>query len=117
MMKLISHYSEEATMDSTTISEARKFSLKSVQRSSLVTTTDLQMELICFEAGQRDNELSYSKTCVYQVLEGELLIKQNDVSKRFGKGKLLTIPALEKHTLENAGGGLLVVMATRAIKD
>ncbi len=102
-------------MDTITISDARTFSLKSVQHSDLVKTKDLHVELICFEGGQRAEELSHSKTCVYQVLEGELLVKQNDVSKRLGKGKLLTLPAATKHTLENAGGGLLVVMATRAI--
>jgi quercetin dioxygenase-like cupin family protein len=102
-------------MDTITISDARQFSLKSVQRSTLVEDKNLHIELICFEAGQRDQELGQDKTCVYQVLEGELLLKQNDASQRLGKGKLLTVPAGTKHTLENAGGGLLVVMATRAV--
>jgi quercetin dioxygenase-like cupin family protein len=106
---------EEATMDTITISDARQFSLKSIQRNDLVKRKDLQIELICFEAGQRDKETAHDKTCVYQVLEGELLVKQEDVSKRLGKGKLLTLPSGSKHVLENAGGGLLVVMATRAL--
>lgn len=104
-------------MDTITISDARRFSLKSIQHSDLVKTKDLHIELICFEAGQRDEEISHSKTCVYQVLEGELLIKQDDINKRLGKGKLLSIPASAKHTLENAGGGLLVVMATKAVES
>jgi mannose-6-phosphate isomerase-like protein (cupin superfamily) len=33
---------------------------------------------------------------------------------RVGKGKLLTIDAGTAHALENAGGGLLVVMSARA---
>jgi quercetin dioxygenase-like cupin family protein len=102
-------------MDTMTISDARQFSLKTIQHSTLVKTKDLHIELICFEAGQRGQEESHSKTCVYQVLEGELLIKQSDISKRLGKGKLLTVPAGSKHALENAGGGLLVVMATKAV--
>jgi quercetin dioxygenase-like cupin family protein len=106
---------EEADMDTITISDARRFSLKSIQYSDLVKSKDLHIELICFEAGQRDKEVSHAKTCVYQVLEGELLIKQDEVSKRLGKGKLLSVPASAKHTLENAGGGLLVVMATKAV--
>jgi quercetin dioxygenase-like cupin family protein len=106
---------EEADMDTITISDARRFSLKAIQHSDLVKTNDLHVELICFEAGQQGKEQSHSKTCVYQVLEGELLIKQADISKRLGKGKLLTISAGTQHTLENAGGGLLVVMATKAI--
>lgn len=102
-------------MDTITISDARQFSLKTIQHSDLVKTKDLHIELICFEAGQKDKEVSHGKTCVYQVLEGELLIKQNDISKRLGKGKLLTVPAGRNHTLENAGGGLLVVMATKSM--
>jgi mannose-6-phosphate isomerase-like protein (cupin superfamily) len=102
-------------MDTVTISDARQFSLKSIQRQDLVKTQDLHIQLICFEAGQRDKELSHSKTCVYQVLEGELLIREGDVSKRLGKGKLLTVPASHKHTLENAGGGLLTVMAVEPL--
>jgi mannose-6-phosphate isomerase-like protein (cupin superfamily) len=108
--------SQGGKMDTITISDAREFSLKSIQRNNLVKSNDLQIELICFEAGQLDKELSYDKTSVYQVLEGELLIKQADESKRLGKGKLLTVPASAKHTLENAGGGLLVVMATRSLQ-
>jgi quercetin dioxygenase-like cupin family protein len=115
MMKDTAISKEAKNVDTITISEARRFSLKSVQRSDLVKNDDVQIELICFEAGQRDKDSSYDKTCVYQVLEGELLIKQDDVSKRLGKGKLLSIPAGSKHVLENAGGGLLVVMATRAV--
>ena len=102
-------------MDTITISDARQFSLKSIQHSDLVKTDDLHVELICFEGGQKDKEISSGKTCVYQVLEGELLLKQADITKRLGKGKLLTVPAGTKHTLENAGGGLLVVMATKAV--
>jgi mannose-6-phosphate isomerase-like protein (cupin superfamily) len=102
-------------MNTITISEARRFSLKSVQHSDLVKNDDVHIELICFEAGQRDVESGYNKTCVYQVLEGELLLKQDNESKRLGKGKLLTLQVGAKHTLENAGGGLLVVMATRAL--
>lgn len=102
-------------MDTVTISDARQFSLKSIQHQDLVKTKDLHIQLICFEAGQRDKELNHNKTCVYQVLEGELLIREADVSKRLGKGKLLTVPAGHKHALENAGGGLLTVMMTQAL--
>jgi quercetin dioxygenase-like cupin family protein len=102
-------------VDTVTISDARQFSLKAIQRSDLSKTADLQVELICFEAGQKDKETSHPKTSIYQVLEGEALIRQGDIHKRLGKGKLLTVPATTKHSLENAGGGLLVMMATRAL--
>ena len=102
-------------MDTITISDARQFSTSSIQKSDLVRSDDLHMWLICFEAGQRDDEAGYDKTCVYQVLEGEAILRQGDVSKRLSKGKLHTMPANTAHVLENAGGGLLVVMATRAL--
>ncbi len=102
-------------MEIVSIAEGRKFSLKSIQRSSLVKTHDLHIELICFESGQRDEEGQHSHSSIYQVLEGEALVKQEGSSQRLGKGKLLSVPAKTAHTLENAGGGLLVVMATRAL--
>ncbi|MCA9835360.1 MAG: cupin domain-containing protein [Trueperaceae bacterium] len=102
-------------MEIVSISDGRQFSLKSIQRSDLVKTDDLHIELICFEAGQRDEEGKHSHSSVYQVLEGEALVKHEGNSKRLGKGKLLSVPAQTAHTLENAGGGLLVVMATRAL--
>lgn len=102
-------------METVSISNARKFSLKRIERSTLVKTTDLHIELICFEAGQRDDEGSHTHSSVYQVLEGEALIKQGAESLRLGKGKLFNVPAGTPHVLENAGGGLLVVMATRAL--
>lgn len=101
-------------VETVSISSARKFSLKRIERTTLVETADLHIELICFEAGQRDDEGSHDHSSVYQVLEGEALIKQGAESLRLGKGKLLSVPAATPHTLENAGGGLLVVMATRA---
>lgn len=101
-------------MEAINISRARKFSLKQVERSPLVMTDDLAVELICFEAGQRDAETTHPASSVYQVLEGEALIHLGETQLRLGKGKLLCVPADTPHRLENAGGGLLVVMATRA---
>lgn len=102
-------------MNTATIADARQFSLKSVQTSKLLNTNDLQVDLICFEAGQKNPETTNPKTTLYQVLEGEALISQNDTSQRLGKGKLLSIPPSSSHQLENAGGGLLVIMATKAL--
>jgi mannose-6-phosphate isomerase-like protein (cupin superfamily) len=102
-------------VETVSINNARKFSLKQIERSTLIKTTDLHIELICFEAGQRDDEGSHAHSSVYQVLEGEALIKQGGESLRLGKGKLLNVPASTPHVLENAGGGLLIVMATRAL--
>ena len=101
-------------MTTVTINDARRFSLQAIQRNDLVSTDDLKVSLLCFEAGQQADEVLYDTTSLYQVLEGELLVRQADVSQRVGKGKLLSMPSGTPHLLENAGGGLLVVMVTSA---
>lgn len=96
-----------------TISDARRFSLERVERAELVRTDDLEVSLLCFEAGQRDEEARHDTSTVYQVLEGEALLRRGDATERLGKGRLLVVPAGTEHAVENAGGGLLVVLATR----
>ena len=102
-------------MKTVAIREARRFSLETVQKTALVKTDDLSVTLLCFEAGQGDEESQFERTVVYQVREGEVLVRQGEERVRLGQGKLLTIPAGTSHTLENAGGGLLVVMAIRSL--
>src|SRR5690606_17456750 len=99
-------------MKTVTINDARAFSLDEVQRNELLDTGDLTVHLLCFEAGQAAGETTPPGTTIYQVLEGEALVRQNGDSSRLGKGRLLAVPAGTPHILENAGGGLLVVMAT-----
>lgn len=102
-------------MDIVKISQGRKFSLKEVSKQRLLGVAegaDLEVLLICFEAGQRDEESQKPYDTLYQVLEGEALVRAEGETERLGKGKLLRMPAGTAHTLENAGGGLLVVMAT-----
>ncbi|MBX3140757.1 MAG: cupin domain-containing protein [Trueperaceae bacterium] len=101
-------------MKTVTISGARRFSLESVQRRTLVEEAELLVELICFEAGQGDEPSSPAGSVVYQVLEGEALVRSGGATTRLGKGKLLSLVAHTEHALENAGGGLLVVLATSA---
>jgi len=97
-----------------TIADARRFSLATVQQQELVAGGDLSVTLLCFEAGQKDDDHSYPTSCLYQVLEGEVLLRHDQGSDRVGTGKLVSVPAGARHHLENAGGGLLVVLATHA---
>jgi quercetin dioxygenase-like cupin family protein len=99
-------------MTTVTINDARRFSLHAIQRGELVATDDLKVSLLCFEAGQQADETVGGTTTLYQVLEGELLLRHGETSQRIGKGKLVTVPPGAAHRLENAGGGLLVVMIT-----
>jgi len=97
-----------------TIADARRFSLARVERRPLVDAPDLRVELVCFEAGQREEELDHAATVSYQVLEGEALVRAGDEVVRLGRGRLLRVDPGTVHALENAGGGLLVVLSTRA---
>lgn len=101
-------------MHVTAIADARRFSLTRVERRPLVDAPDLRVELVCFEAGQREDALDYAATVSYQVLEGEALVRAGEELVRLGKGRLLRVDPGTVHTLENAGGGLLVVLSTRA---
>lgn len=95
------------------IQEARRFSLADVQRSALLEQGDLTAELLCFEAGQSAGPATHGGSVVYQVLEGEALVSAGGSRERLGKGRLLTVDAGVEHNVENAGGGLLVVLAIR----
>lgn len=101
-------------MNIVTISEARHFSLETVQRRDLVERSDLGAELLCFEAGQSLTGLQQTGSTTYQVLEGEALLRAGGERARLGKGRLATMEGGELHDIENAGGGLLVVLAISA---
>ena len=100
-------------MNAISISDARRFSLAAVQRNVLAELPGLTLEVLGFEAGQRLESSALERPCAYQVLEGEALVRHGDAVVRLGKGKVLPVPAGTDHALENAGGGLLVVLATR----
>ncbi|MDF1521913.1 MAG: hypothetical protein P1P87_03730 [Trueperaceae bacterium] len=99
-------------MNAISISDARRFSLAEVQRRTLADLPGLALELVCFEAGQRLEVAAAERPSAYQVMEGEALVRHGDEVARIGKGKVLPVPQGTAHTLENAGGGLLVVLAT-----
>lgn len=102
-------------MKQVSIQSARKFSLKEAQVEPLLAADDLASELLCFEAGQLLAPRTWQKAAIYQVLEGEALVSADGTTERLGKGRLLSVPGGREHALENAGGGLLVVLATRAL--
>lgn len=97
-------------MKSVNISAARRFSLESVQRQELAVAGELRCELLCFEAGQSETQPAVNDA-VFQVLEGEALFRRSGATERLGKGKLLVAEAGDALAIENAGGGLLVVLS------
>ncbi|MFA5550257.1 MAG: hypothetical protein WDA03_01455 [Trueperaceae bacterium] len=100
-------------MKKVSINDARKFSLDEVQVRPLLEEGDLVSELLCFEAGQSADPRSFGSTAFYQVLEGEAIVSAGANKERLGKGRLLSVAASLEHVVENAGGGLLVVLAIR----
>lgn len=100
-------------MNIVNIAAKRRFSLDEVQAVPVASEADVTVELLCFEAGQRTEEISATGTVVYHVIEGEVIIRSQGERDQAGSGKLLTITGGEGHQLENAGGGLLTVMAIR----
>lgn len=102
-------------MKKVNIQEARRFSTEGVNVEVLLEEGDLRSELLSFEAGQSLEPRSLEKSVVYQVLEGEAIVSAGGARDRLGKGRLLSIPGGTEHVLENAGGGLLVVLAHRAL--
>lgn len=102
-------------MKKVSIQDARKFSLDEVQVRPLLEEGGLNSELLCFEAGQSAEPRTFDRGVIYQVLEGEALISADGGKERLGKGRLLSVSAATDHRVENAGGGLLVVLAIRAL--
>ncbi len=98
-------------MQTVNISKARRFSLNAVQVGDLATAGGMSAQLVCFEAGQ--SWRGGDEAVIYQVMEGEALIRAGEATERVGKGRLATLSAGEAHEVENAGGGLLVVLAVR----
>lgn len=99
-------------MQTVNIANARRFSLAEVQVGRLLEEGGLTCELVCFEAGQSWQGRPGAPV-VYQVLEGEALVRVGDATERVGKGRIVALGEGEAHALENAGGGLLVVLAVR----
>ena len=103
----------DTRIQTASIGAARSFSLEQVTRNELFRSDDLVSFLLCFEAGQSSAETTHHGSSIYHVVEGEALLRSDEERQRLGKGKLALVPAGVTHTLENAGGGLLVVLASR----
>lgn len=100
-------------MKTVTIGSARRFSLDAVQEASLVAETGIRVDLLSFEAGQATEATAFAGTTIYQVLEGEAIMRFDGSRERVGSGRLVVVPAESEHRVENSGGGLMVVLRTR----
>lgn len=90
------------------ISAGRRFSLKAPIREILLEGEELVVYAMYFEAGQ--TLLASDGEASYQVLEGDALFRDPHSIERVSKGQILIgAPS----SIENAGGGLLVVLEIR----
>ena len=91
------------------ISEVRRFSLKEPVREALVQGEGLTTYVLHLEAGQR--RACDAGEATYQVLEGDAVFRGENGAETARKGSVLVGRPTE---IENLGGGLLVILETRA---
>jgi hypothetical protein len=91
------------------LSESRKFSLKAPVREAMLEGSRVSVHGLYFEGGQ---SLSTEPgEASYQVLEGDAAFTGPHGTERARKGNILVG---EVQLIENLGGGLLVILETRA---
>ena len=96
-------------MQKRSITEGRKFSLKQALREPLLQGEAVSAYRLFFEGGQAFNPEPGEAS--YQVLEGDALFMDHNGPARARKGEVIVG---RPHEIENAGGGLLVILETRS---
>lgn len=96
-------------MQKRSLSEGRKFSLKSAVREAMLEGSRLSVHSLYFEGGQSLSPESGEAS--YQILEGDAAFTGPAGTERARKGNLVVG---EVSLIENLGGGLLVILETRA---
>ena len=96
-------------MQKRSLIDARKFSLKAAVREPMLEGGRVSLHSLYFEGGQsftpQPGEASY------QILEGDAAFTGPEGTERARKGHVLVG---EVDLIENLGGGLLVILETRA---
>jgi hypothetical protein len=99
----------EVTVEKRSLSDGRKFSLKAPVREVMLEGSSMAVHGLYFEGGQQltlpPGEASY------QILEGDAAFTGPHGTERARKGNIVVG---EVNLIENLGGGLLVILETRA---
>jgi hypothetical protein len=99
----------EVTVQKRSLSEGRKFSLKAPVREAMLEGSRVSVHGLYFEGGQ--NLTTESGEASYQILEGDAAFTGPQGTERARKGHIVVG---EVNLIENLGGGLLVILETRA---
>lgn len=102
-------------MDIRTVLDARHFSPEKMQKVSLFATTDLFLDVYCFEPGQSQKVHVHEKsTKYYIVLEGHARFQVGGETKDLGPGQAVLARAGEPHGVENTTDERLVLLVGMA---
>jgi quercetin dioxygenase-like cupin family protein len=98
-------------MDIRTVLDARRFSPEKMQKVNLFATTDLFLDVYCFEPGQNQKVHVHEKsTKYYLVLEGHGRFEVSGETKTVGPGQAVLARAGEPHGVENRSDERLVLL-------
>ncbi|HLE71487.1 MAG TPA: cupin domain-containing protein [Vicinamibacteria bacterium] len=102
-------------MDIRTVLDARRFSPEKMQKVNLFATTDLFLDVYCFETGQNQKVHVHEKsTKYYIVLEGHARFEISGETKNLGPGQAVLARAGEPHGVENQTDDRLVLLVGMA---
>lgn len=102
-------------MEIRTVLDARHFSPEKMQKVNLFATTDLFLDVYCFEPGQKQKVHVHEKsTKYYIVLEGHARFEVGGEVKNLGPGQAVLARAGEPHGVENITDDRLVLLVGMA---
>jgi quercetin dioxygenase-like cupin family protein len=102
-------------MEIRTVLDARHFSPEKMQKVNLFATTDLFLDVYCFEPGQSQKVHVHEKaTKYYIVLEGHARFEVGGETKNLGPGQAVLARAGEPHGVENPTDDRLVLLVGMA---
>jgi quercetin dioxygenase-like cupin family protein len=102
-------------MEIRTVLDARRFSLEKMQKVNLFSTTELFLDLYCFEPGQAQKVHVHEKSSKYYVvLEGQARFEVGGEAKSLGPGQAVLARAGEPHGVQNQTDDRLVLLVGMA---
>jgi mannose-6-phosphate isomerase-like protein (cupin superfamily) len=98
-------------MEIRTVLDARHFSPEKMQKVNLFATTNLFLDVYCFEPGQSQKVHVHEKsTKYYIVLEGHARFEVGGETRSLGPGQAVLARAGEPHGVENTTDDRLVLI-------
>lgn len=102
-------------MEIRTVLDARRFSPEKMQKVNLFATTELFLDVYCFEPGQAQKVHVHEKSAKYYVvLEGRARFEVGGEAKSLGPGQAVLARAGEPHGVQNVTDDRLVLLVGMA---